>query len=277
MPRRYRTAFLWIRKCVDFEVYAVIVIGIIVPLIDIRIPPFLGYFFCRSMYVTLSQDPCCLIEPDCTSSLYTVLIHIIIRLISGTISALFFVSTLWGGVQMIVYEVFLSLIFFKGCLMQINQLIMNTGLIRFSGIWLKHRQLQLLNQTFNNIYQVGVFAIYVTAIIFITILSGSFMLKTYRDSIIVFIFSFGVTVACYSFLGILLTFASHVCTTSDKIQISWKQNPRLMKNPISRRTRLSVRNMKIKIGSCNFIERMTPLVIISFCVEQTVTVVLLRN
>jgi hypothetical protein len=266
---------------VDFEVYTVIGIGIIVPLIDIRIPPFLGYFFCRSIYVTLSQDPCCSIEPDCsssTSSLYNVLIQIIIRLFSGTISALFIISTVWGCVQMVVYEVFLSLIFFKCCLIQINELIMNTSFLRFSGIWLKQlRELQLLNQAFNNIYQVGVFAVYVTAVILLSILSGSFLLKTYRDSIIFFLFSFGVTVACYSLLGILLTFASHVWTTSDKIQISWKQNPRLMKNPISRRTRLSVRNMKIKIGSCNFIERMTPLVIISFCVEQTVTVILLRN
>jgi hypothetical protein len=266
---------------VDFEVYAVIGIGIIVPLIDIRIPPFLGYFFCRSIYVTLSEDPCCLIEPDCsflTSSLYNILIQIFIRLFSGTLSTLFIISTVWGCVQMVIYEVFLSLIFFKCCLVQINELIMNTRLIRFSRIWLKQlRELQLLNQAFNNIYQVGVFAVYVTAVILLSILSGSFMLKTYRDSIIFFIFSFGVTVACYSLLGILLTFASHVWTTSDKIQISWKQNPRLMKNPISRRTRLSVRNMKIKIGSCNFIERMTPLVIISFCVEQTVTVILLRN
>jgi hypothetical protein len=35
--------------------------------------------------------------------------------------------------------------------------------------------------------------------------------------------------------------------------------------------------MKIKIGSVNFIERITPLVILAFCTEQTATVGLLSN
>jgi hypothetical protein len=262
----------------EFEVYAIIGVGTIAPLIDIRIPPFLSYFLCRSIYHLTEEDPCCLVEQRvCSStSLYNITIRILIGLISGPGSAVF-LSAFWGPFHMVMYEVFPSLAFFKHCLLRINELITNTDLRTFNAILLKYRELQLLSHVFNNTYQIGVFAVYVAAAIGVIILSGSFMLIVYRESIPMFLCAAVINLTCYFLIGTFITFASHVWTTSDKIQISWKQNPRLMKNPISRRTRLSVRNMKIKIGSCNFIERMTPLVIISFCVEQTVTVVLLRN
>jgi hypothetical protein len=278
-PRRYRTLFGWLAKFVEFEASAMICLGTIVPLMDIRIPPFPGYFFCRLMYHTWSEDPCCLAESDdddCDFSLSYITIALLIRFVSGTTTAVF-LSAAWGGIQMIIYEVSLSLIFFKACLLRTNELVMNTNITRFNGIWLKYRELQLLIQVFNSIYQIGVFAVYVGSTIVLTISSGSFMLSIYRDSIPLFLFTAGITLACYVVLGSFLTFASHIWTISNIIQHSWKQNPRLMKNPISRRKRLCVRNMKIKIGSVNFIERITPLVILAFCTEQTVTVALLSN
>jgi hypothetical protein len=277
-PRRHRTLFGWLTKFVEFEASAIMCLGTIVPLVDIRIPPFLGYFFCRSVYQALSKDPCCLAESDddCSFSLSYMTIRLLIRIVSGTTSAVF-LSAAWGGIQMIIYEVSLSLIFFKACLLRTNELVMNTNITRFNGIWLKYRELQLLIQVFNSIYQIGVFAVYVGSTIVLTISTGSFMLSIYRDSIPLFLFTAGITLACYVVLGSFLTFASHIWTISNMIQHSWKQNPRLMKNPISRRKRLCVRNMKITIGSVNFIERITPLVILAFCTEQTVTVALLSN
>jgi hypothetical protein len=276
--RRYRTLFGWLTKFVEFEVSAIICLGTIVPLVDIRIPPFLGYFFCRSVYHTWSEDPCCLAESDddCSFSLSYMTVRILIRIVSGMTSALF-LSALWGGLQMIIYEVFLSLIFFKCCLLRINELVMNTDIPGYSGIMLKYRELQLLSQVFNSIYQIGVFGVYVGAAVVLTILSASFMLSIYRDSIPLFLFTAGINLTCYAVLGGFLTFASHMWTISNMIQHSWNRNPRLMKNPISRRKRLCLRNMKIKIGSVNFVERITPLVILAFCTEQTVTVALLSN
>jgi hypothetical protein len=49
----------------------------------------------------------------------------------------------------------------------------------------------------------------------------------------------------------------------------------VLKNPICRRHRFCVR--KIKIGSIDFIDGPTPLVILAFCTEQMATVSLLSN
>jgi hypothetical protein len=71
-----------------------------------------------------------------------------------------------------------------------------------------------LNQAFNNIYQIGVFAVYVAAAMLMSISSGSFMPKIYRDSIILFLLAF-VTISCYFVLGIFLTFAYHIKSASN--------------------------------------------------------------
>jgi hypothetical protein len=39
----------------------------------------------------------------------------------------------------------------------------------------------------------------------------------------------------------------------------------------------SLQHLKIKIGSSNFVERNTPFILVSFCVEQTITLVLLNK
>jgi hypothetical protein len=265
-------------KFVEFEAYLFIGLWTIVPLIDIRIPPFPGYFICRSVHKILSKDPCCLAQSDCSSGLLNAIMVNIVRIVSGVASALFFSSISWEAAQMLIYEIFLSLVFFSSCLKQIKAKILNTNVQQFKAFGVKYiMQLQLLNQAFNNIYQIGVFAVYFTAMIMIAILSGAFFLKMYRDSITLALFALGFAFACYICLVAFLSFASKVWTGSESVSTSWKQNPQLMKNPVTRRVRMSVRNMKINIGTINFIERMTPLVVLSFCAEQTVTLLLLGN
>jgi hypothetical protein len=85
------------------------------------------------------------------------------------------------------------------------------------------------------------------------------------DSIILFLLSSGFTLVWCSLLGIPL-----FCISSLDVlrQILWKHNPRLMMNPFSLRARLSMKTMKMKIGSCNFIERMTPLLYYRFALIQ---------
>jgi hypothetical protein len=263
---------------VEFEAYLFIGLCTIVPLIDIRIPPFPSYFFCRSVFKILSKDPCCLAQSDCSSGLLNAIMVNIVRIVSGVASALFFSSIGLEATQMIIYEVFFSLVFFSSCLKQIKAKILNTNVQRFNVFGLKYiMQLQLLNQAFNNIYQTGVFAVYFTAIMMIAILSGAFFLKIHRDSITLALLAFVFAFACYICLFVFLSFASKVWTGSESISTTWKKNPQLMKNPVTRRVRMSVRNMKINIGAINFIERMTALVVLSFCAEQTVTLILLGN
>jgi hypothetical protein len=267
-------------KFVNFESTIVICLWTIIAFIDIRIPPFLSYFICRSVDSTLSYDLCCLVDPDdCNSNLGNVIMrNVMIRLISGTAASLFFTSLLWGSIQMFTYEVLLSLVFFNSCLKHLTDQIRNTGVLRFhNGIWVKYRQIQLLVQAFNRIYQTGVFAVYVTATMTLAISSGTFLVKIYRDSFLLSLSASVVAIICYFCLGVMLSFASLVWTGSDKINVALRQNPRLMRNSVTRRNRMCMRNMKIKIGSVNFIERMTPLVVLSFCVEQTIMFVLLLN
>jgi hypothetical protein len=274
---RYRERVGWMIKFVEFECYIFIGLWTVVPLIAIRIPPFLGYCICHSMYHIFSKDLCSLTEPDYSPNLYYFMIVNVLRLANGTVSALFSTSFCWEAIQMLIYEVFLSLVFFSSCLKRIQIQMMNADVLRFQRIWPKYVQLQLLNQVFNSIYQTGVFGVWVTAVILLAILSGSLLLKISQESILLALFAFAIVIVCYICLGVFLSFASHIWIGSEKINTSWKKNPQLMKNPVTRRVRMSVRNMKIKIGSVNFIERLTPLVVLSFCVEQTVTLILLGN
>jgi hypothetical protein len=267
-------------RFVNIESTIVICLWTIIAFIDIRIPPFLSYFICRSVDSTLSYDLCCLVDPDdCNSNLGNVIIrNVMIRLISGTAASLFFTSLLWGSIQMFTYEVLLSLVFFNSCLKNLTDQIRNTGVRRFqNGIWLKYRQIQLLIQAFNRIYQTGVFAVYVAATMTLAISSGTFLVKIYRDSFLLSLSASVVAIVCYFCLGVMLSFASLVWTGSDKMNVALRQNPRLMRNSVTRRERMCMRNMKIKIGSVNFVERMTPLVVLAFCVEQTIMFVLLLN
>jgi hypothetical protein len=265
-------------KFVNFEGKIIIGLCAIIAFIDIRIPPFLSYFICRSVDSTLSYDLCCLVDPDdCNSNLGNVIIrNVMIRLINGTTACLFFRTLCFGAIQMFIYEVLLSLVFFNSCLIQLRDQIQNTGVLRFHHcVWIKYRQLQLLVQAFNRIYQTGVFAVWVTAAIILAISGGTFLVKIYRDSFLLALSALAVAIVCYFCLAVILSFASLVWRGSDKINVAWKQNPRLMRNPITRRNRMCMRNLKVKIGSVNFIERMTPLVVLSFCMEQTIMIGLL--
>jgi hypothetical protein len=280
ISQSYRDRIGWMIKFVDFEGKLIICLWTIIAFIDIRMPPFLGYFICRSVHITLSYDLCCLVDPDdCNSDLGNVIIrNVMIRLLSGTAASLFFTSLCWGAIQMFIYEVLLSLVFFNSCLKHLKDQIRNTGVLRFhNGIWVKYRQIQLLIQAFNRIYQTGVFAVYVAITMTLGISSGTFLVKIYRDSFLLSLSAFVVAIICYFCLGVMLSFASLVWTGSDKMNVAWRQNPRLMRNSVTRRERMCMRNMKIKIGSVNFVERMTPLVVLSFCVEQTIMFVLLLN
>jgi hypothetical protein len=256
----------------EFVACSVIFLWVIVPLIDLRIPPFPSYFFCRSVYATMSQDICCLSETNCSSSLNILIFENGVRLVSGAASAIFCTSVCLEAVQMVIYEIFLSLVFFNSCLRQIEHEILNTGLRQFNDIWSSYKQLQLLCQAFNRIYETGVFAVYVTANIIITILSASFSLKIYRESILLAILAFGVAIVCHLYLLVILRIASHAWTGSENIKASWKENPQLMRNLLNRRIRVSVRNMKVKIGSVNFVQRLTPFIVLSFCAEHIITV-----
>jgi hypothetical protein len=276
MSQSFRLRVGWMIKLLGFEGYTYMGFSTIVPLIDIGIPPFLSYFLCHSMHHILSKDPCSRAESNHSSNLYHfIIVNVLLRLVSTTASAFFVISLTWEALQMMFYEVFLSLLFFSSCIRQINNQIRNAQVRGLKEIRMKYIQLQLLNQVFNGIYQTGFFGVWLVGLMLLGILSGSFFLKTCQESILFALFAFTMAIVSYICLTVVLSFASHAWTGSEEINASWKQNPQLMKDRVSRRVRISVKNMKIKIGLVNFVERMTPLNVLSFCAEQTVTIILL--
>jgi hypothetical protein len=81
----------------------------------------------------------------------------------------------------------------------------------------------------------------------------------------------------YAIVIIVFIMASKIWNGSVKFRYAWRTNMRLSSRPLTRRYEASLQNLKIKMGSSNFVERNTPFVFVSFCVEQTISLVLLNN
>jgi hypothetical protein len=73
---------------------------------------------------------------------------------------------------------------------------------------------------------------------------------------------------------VIFSIAENVWSQSVQYKWAWKRNPQLAKNKLFRRYAKSLQDMKVKIGATNFVEKNTPFVFVSFCVDQTANLVL---
>jgi hypothetical protein len=130
---------------------------------------------------------------------------------------------------------------------------------------------------FNNIYSRDVFEICMTIVLLGIIPSGFSVLTMHSKSPWVSIAIAYTTLTEYVVLTIMFGMAGRIWSESVELNWAWKKNHQLAGKRISRRYSKSLKYIKVKIGSTNFFEKNTPLVFVSFCVQQTVNLVLMQK
>jgi hypothetical protein len=261
-----------------------LVLACIVPLLSPRIPPFIGYFFCRVSHHGFfgGQDICGLEEDDIIqsilSSLKIDLVSLnIFRLLGLIASILLIAPPLWNAVLMIVYEILPSLLFQKQCLKQINDRARLCRQQNFMVILRKYKELQILNILFNEIYQRDHFLIGCGLFLLVVVATGFLLLTVYNVHFIVLFLASYTLITEYVILLAMFTMASTVWSNSEQFKLTCRRNSRLSRERLLRKRFKCLQNLKIKIGDSNFVENNTPFVYISCCIEQTISLVLLQK
>jgi hypothetical protein len=246
-----------------------------------RIPPFFGYFLCRlGHYLHALGDPCQTrddLNIQNLLSFRTGTVPIVFGILSGFICFTIYTPGMYMANHMATYQVLPSLIFQKDCLFQFQAEITHANVRDGRKTMGKYRQLQLLNIMFNEIYHRNFFAIYMAVCCLIMVPSGYLLITSYHLNQIILIGLLLITIAEYAIVITLFIMASKIWNASVKFRKAWRTNQRLSSRPLTRRYGASLQNLKIKIGSSNFVEQNTPFVFLSFCIEQTITLVLLNN
>jgi hypothetical protein len=246
-----------------------------------RIPPFFGYFLCRvAIDFQVLGDPCRIRDEFNIQNFKLTMIGditAIFGILSGCICLPIYMTGLHTGHFIATYEVLPSLIFQKDCLSQFKAEITRAKCIDYTKTLKKYKQLQLLNIMFNEIYRNNFFAMVMVSSTMIMIPSGYLLITSYHiNQMILFALLF-ITVMEYAIFTTMFTMASKVWNSSVKFRYAWRTNTWLGSRPIPRRYRASLQNLQIKIGSSNFFEKNTPFIFLSFCIEQTVTLLLLNH
>jgi hypothetical protein len=265
----------------DYSVDILTMGTISVAILSPRIPPFFGYFLCQLGHDSqILGDPCQIRrELNMRNWVPFSVIDItnIFRILSGCICLAIYTTGHHAAQIMSAYEVLPSLIFQKNCLSQFQAEITHAKFSDYKNTMKKYRQLQLLNIMFNEIYSTSYFAIVMAAVIMIMVPSGYLLVTSYHINHIVLIALVFITIMEYLIITTIFMMASKVWNGSVQFRYAWKKNMRLSSRPLSRRYGASLQNLKIKIGTSNFVEQNTPFVFVSFCIEQTITLVLLNN
>jgi hypothetical protein len=252
-----------------------------VAILSPRIPPFFGYLLCRIGHdVEILGDPCqiggVLSIRNLVSFKFIDMTNIF-RILSGCICVAIYASGMLASHLMTTYEVLPSLVFQKDCLVQFQAEISQAKFSDYKKTMGKYRQLQLLNIMFNEIYSKKYFGVVMAAIIMILVPTGYFVVTSFHINQIMWISVFLITVVEYVIITTIFVMSSKIWNSSVNFRDAWRTNMRLSSRPLTRRYGASLQNLKIKIGSSNFVERNTPFVFVSFCVEQTISLVLLNN
>jgi hypothetical protein len=180
-----------------------------------------------------------------------------------------------------MYEVFPSLIFQTECLLQFGRDARHSSHENQPTLILNYRSTQLLNNLFNSLYSTGFFAICIGIGTVEVIMCGYVLITTiqtyYSSQLIVACIGSCIVIMEYLLITIVLSMASKVWTASVAFRSAWKTNHRLASKRIGRMCARAMPNLKVKIGCTNFVERNTPFILFAFCVEQTISLVLLNK
>jgi hypothetical protein len=274
-------ALRFLMKGMSIAVIVLALVTIAVAILSPRIPPFFGYLLCRIGHdIEILGDPCqvggVLSIRNLVSFKFIDMTNIF-RILSGCICVAIYTTGIPVGHLMTTYEVIPGLVFQKDCLTQFQDEISHAKFSDYKKTMGKYRELQLLNIMFNEIYSREYFTIVMVAIITTMVPTGYFVVTSYHINQIIWIGVFLLTVLEYVVITTVFVMSSKVWNGSVNFRDAWRRNMRLSSRPLTRRYGASLQNLKIKMGSSNFVERNTPFVFVSFCVQQTVSLVLLNK
>jgi hypothetical protein len=250
-----------------------------IALLSPRTPPFLGYLFCRSVEDLFGDDLCRLNE----EMLFTIadirgnFIVNAFRIIGALITFTVYASVVSNAVLVVLYEALPSILFQYNCLRQLRREASRYALPNYLPIVLKYRQLQILNIMFNNIYSRDLFAICMASFLLVAIPGGYFILVTHSTSPLVSTAGMYILLIAYITATVMFSMAGKLWSESVECKCAWKANDQLKRKQIPLKYGKSLQDLKVKIGSCNFVEKNTPFVFVSFCIEQTVNLLLMRE
>jgi hypothetical protein len=264
-----------------FAVTFLVMVTIAVAILSPRVPPFFGYLLCRIGHeIETLGDPCqiggVLSIRNLVSFKFIDMTNIF-RILSGCICVAIYKPGLQMAHLMTTYEVLPSLVFQKDCLVEFQAEISHAKFSDYKKTMAKYRQLQLLNNMFNEIYSRNYFGVVMTAFIMILVPTGYLVVTSYNINQIMWISVFLLNAVEYVIVVTIFVMSSKIWNGSVNFRDAWRTNMRLSSRPLTRRYGASLQNLKIKIGSSNFVERNTPFVFVSFCVEQTISLVLLNK
>jgi hypothetical protein len=249
----------------------------LLPLLSPRIPPFVGYFLCRSSEDWLGSDTCKLDDDD---GIFNIprgnVVFNIFRFVGCFISLAVYTTSFCNVLLVGMYETFPSLIFLNDRLGQLQIVVRHCTFSNHTQTILKYRELQILNVMFNRIYQRDLFALCMGTVLLMVIPNGHFIISMHQIPTLFLILGIYVIFIQYSVVLLMFSTASKVWTNSCEFVWGWNRNERLLNKTLTKKYGKSLQNLKAKIGSTNFVERNTPFVYFSFCIEQTITLVLLN-
>jgi hypothetical protein len=245
-----------------------------------RIPPFLGYFLCRSSldwWLLSGEDICGLNDDGLFNIMGGNVLFNVFRIVGGCTSFIFFTTSVLNLVLMAFYEVFPSILFQNDQLAQIQMAVKGCTFPNHASLILKYRQLQVLNIMFNKIYETKFFEFGMSASVLLVISNGYFVLTMpHLPPLFLMLLAYTILME-YLCVITLFCMASRVWSRSVELEHNWRKNDLLFGKSLTRRYGKSLHPLKVKIGSVNFVELNTPFVFLSFCIQQTISLMLLKE
>jgi hypothetical protein len=244
-----------------------------------RIPPFFGYFLCRSSrdWWWSGEDICGLNDDGLFNIIGGNVFLNVFRIVGGCTSFIFLTTSANNPILMGFYEIFPSILFQNDQLAQIQKTVKDCRFPNHASLVLKYRQLQVLNSMFNRIYQREFFALGMSTLVLLVITNGYFVIT--MPHLPPLFFMIGIYTILMEYLSLLTLFcmASKVWSNSVDLEYSWRRNDLLSARALTRRYGKSLHPLKVKIGAVNFVELNTPFVFFSFCIQQTISLMLLKE
>jgi hypothetical protein len=244
-----------------------------------RIPPFVGYFLCRSSldWWWSGKDICGLNDDGLFNIIGGNVFLNVFRVVGGCTSFIFLTTSANNPILMGFYEIFPSILFQNDQLAQIQKTVKDCRFPNHASLVLKYRQLQVLNSMFNRIYEREFFALGMSTLVLLVITNGYFVIT--MPHLPPLFFMIGIYTILMEYLSLLTLFcmASKVWSNSVDLEYIWRRNDLLSARALTRRYGKSLQPLKIKIGAVDFVELNTPFVFFSFCIQQTISLMLLKE
>jgi hypothetical protein len=180
-------------------------------------------------------------------------------------------TTFLSSVLIAIYEVFPPLLTVNNLTISLSRLGPNKSSIS------KFRQLQILVTIHNNIYSILFYVNVLGVSNAIVTVGGYLVIGLHSKFLLIVIAVVAIATAIgYIIIGIDWTVTGKVNSVSQTVLNKWKASYIIMKNPAQRRTAYSCPALKVRIGSVGFVTRITPILALSFCIQQTLSILLIK-